>query len=95
MISDGCFRDGTSLTGKNFNKKYGLSKASRHVDEISFCGVHYTSNDDGNLALQNFGLRDLQFSLSADTTLKCSCQCTIYILMLKKEQWLWGQKYSI
>jgi hypothetical protein len=58
------------LAGKSFNNKYGLSKASLHVDEICFCGVHYTSYDDGNLALQNFGLRDLQFSLSADTPLK-------------------------
>ena len=70
IISDGCFHDGTSMTGKNFNKEYGLSTASRHVDEICFCGVHYTSNDDENVAIQNFGLRDLQFSLSADTPLK-------------------------
>jgi len=37
IISDGCFRHGNSLTGENFNKKYGLSKAVRHVDEIGFC----------------------------------------------------------
>ena len=51
IISDGCFRDGTTLTGANFNKKYGVSKAVRHVNEIRFCGIHYTSNDDENLAL--------------------------------------------
>ncbi|MBP1743443.1 MAG: hypothetical protein H6Q58_421 [Firmicutes bacterium] len=38
------------LTGKNFNKKYGLSKASRHVDEISF----YKKNEELSSALHHF-----------------------------------------
>jgi len=70
IIQTDIYVDGTALTGENFINEFQLSPYRFDADGIKICALHYTSNNDENLSILQSGLRDLQYSLTADTPLK-------------------------
>lgn len=62
--------DSTEVTAMNFCDEFGLHKSDLNTENVLLCAIHYTSNDDENKSIKDFGLRDLQYTLSHNTPLR-------------------------
>ncbi len=70
IIKTDIFTDSTKVNAENFCNRFNLDERNLNVDNILLCAIHYTTNDDENKSIKDYGLRDLQYALSHDTPLR-------------------------
>ena len=68
-IQTDIYTDATKLTSDNYCNKFKIQPENIDIQNIMLCAIHYTSNNDKNQSIKEFGLRDLQFALSHNTPL--------------------------
>ena len=61
--------DVTKVNVNNFCKIFNIQSKGFDTENVLLCAIHYTSNFDQCQSIRNFGLRDLQFTLSHNTPL--------------------------
>lgn len=70
IVQTGVCTDSTEVNAMNFCDEFGLHKSDLDTENVLLCAIHYTSNDDENKSIKDFGLRDLQYTLSHNTPLR-------------------------
>lgn len=68
-VQNDIFTDATKVTSDNYCDKFQLQPEYLDVNNVMLCAIHYTSNNDENQSIKEYGLRDLQFTLSHNTPL--------------------------
>lgn len=61
--------DARNVTSDNFCNTFNINIENLDVNDVMLSAIHYTTNNDENQSIKEFGLRDLQFALSNDTPL--------------------------
>lgn len=88
--------DYAKINARNFCKEFNLKKSDLSTENILLCAIHYTSNYDENKSIKNFGLRDLQYTLSHNTPLRNFLkEFNIEFDIMNKFMYADGKKYNI
>ncbi len=69
IIQTNICTDAKNVTADNFCNTFNIDIEDLDVNDVMLCAIHYTTNNDENHSIKEFGLRDLQFALSNNTPL--------------------------
>jgi hypothetical protein len=61
--------DSSAVNAQHLFDTFSIQTKQLCMDELNVIGLHYTSNDDNNFSINRVGLRNLQYSLSHNTSL--------------------------